>query len=144
MLVHMYGVCECVCITIDTSGRFILLLSGHFRRGQTILNTESEASRQTRIPCAGGPGSSGSEGARHQTKTKVSEVHRYVNTSLAPYSICLLRLTKLPKAKKPRIVCINCTCTEQDTHTPTQETARRRRAYGYGSVPTCCQLDAYF
>lgn len=70
MLVHMYGVCECVCITIDTdtSGHFILLLSGHFRRGQTILNTESEASRQTRIPCAGGPGS---EGARHTRHTKL-------------------------------------------------------------------------
>lgn len=59
MLVDMYGVCECVCISIDTSGHFILLLSSHFRGGQTILNTESEASRQTRIPRAGVPGTPG-------------------------------------------------------------------------------------
>lgn len=95
-----------MCVHINTSGHFILLLSGHFRGGQTILNTESEASRAGRTHQV------------HQTKPRVS----YVNTSLALYSMCFLRLTKLTKAKKTALYVFTIhshtrTCTHQEAAT---------------------------
>lgn len=132
MLVHMCGVCECVCISIyfrSFHSFAIEPLSGwsdYFKyreRGEP-------PNPHTMCRCA-----------RHTRHTKLKlRYHRYVNTSLAPYSMCLLRLTKLTKAKKKTALYVLIVLVHPHTHPYSSRNSPQ--AYGYGSIRRCCQLDA--